>query len=230
VSTAIEAAIASVAMYRRLAAEDRQRLAAVSTLRSYGKGEEIFGEGDEAAAFFVVAEGRVKVVKSTPAGKEIILEFFGAGDPLGAVVAYEGRPFPASARALEATTCLVTPRDAFFRLLADHPSLVRGLLSGLTLRLIELTNRMAEISGARVEERIARLLLNRLDEQGRRERGGEFLPMHLTRQEIADLAGTTIETAIRVMSRWGKSGLVLTEESGFLVPDRGALERIAGLG
>jgi CRP-like cAMP-binding protein len=230
VPTPAESALAAVAMYRRLSAEDRQRLAGASVVRDYQKGDEIFGEGEPGEAFFVIASGRVKVVKSTPAGKEIILEFFGAGDPLGAVVAYEGRPFPASARALEPTRCVVTPRDAFFRLLADHPSLVRGLLSGLTMRLIELTNRMAEISGARVEERIARLLLNRLDEQGRPERGGVFLPMPLSRQEIADLAGTTIETAIRVMSRWNKSGLVLTEETGFLVTDRAALERLAGLG
>jgi len=124
----------------------------------------------------------------------------------------------------------VTPREPFFRLLAEHPSLVRGLLSGLTMRLIELTNRLANLSGARVEERVARLFLQKLDELGRPERGGHFLPLALTRQEIADLAGTTIETAIRVMSRWSKTGIVVTETEGFLVLDRVALEHLAGLG
>lgn len=226
----IDQALARVPMFRRLDAEDRRRIAAVSTLREYDKGEAVFSEGDPASAFYIVASGQVKVVKSTPAGREIILEIFGAGDPLGAVVAYEGKPFPATARALEPTLCVVTPREDFFRLLAEHSSLVRGLLSGLTMRLIELTNRLANLSGARVEERIARLFVQKLEEQGRQERGGWFLPIALSRQEIADLAGTTIETAIRVMSRWGKSGVVHTEDSGFLVGDRAALERMAGLG
>jgi len=228
-SAEIEKALAQVGMYRRLSPEDRSRLAEVSTLRDYARGDEIFGEGDVAEAFYVALRGRVKVVKSTPTGKEVLLEIFGPGDPLGAVVAYEGKPFPATARAMEPTRCVVTPRGTFFRLLAEHPSLVRGLLSGLTMRLIELTNRLAAVSGARVEERIARLILQKLDELGRPERGGEFLPLALTRQELADLAGTTIETAIRVMSRWSKSGWVETEEEGFLVHDREALERLAGL-
>ncbi len=228
--TPVETALAAVGMYRRLDAEDRRRLAEVSILREYEKGEEIFSEGDPAAAFYVVVEGRVKVLKSTPTGREIILEIFGAGDPLGSVMAYEGKPFPASARALEPTRCVVTPRESFFRLLGEHPSLVRGLLSGLTMRLVELTNRLANLSGARVEERIARLFLQKMEELGREERGGVFVPLALSRQEIADLAGTTIETAIRVMSRWGKSDLVRTEEEGFLVLDRGAIEHLAGLG
>jgi CRP/FNR family transcriptional regulator len=230
VSAAVESALALVGMYRRLDAEDRRRLATVSVLREYGRGDEVFAEGDPGDAFYVVASGRVKVVKSTPSGKEVILEIFGPGDPLGAVVAYEGKPFPATARALEATRCIVTPRETFFRLLAEHPSLVRGLLSGLTLRLIELTNRLANLTGARVEERMARLFLQKLDELGRPERGGDFLPLALTRQELADLSGTTIETAIRVMSRWAKAGLVRTEEDGFTILDRAELERLAGIG
>jgi CRP/FNR family transcriptional regulator len=229
VQETIETLLAAAPMFRRLDADDRRRIAAASVVRDFARGDEVFAEGDPGDAFYVVASGRVKVVKSTPAGKEIILEIFGAGDPLGAVVAYEGRPFPATARALEPTRCIVTPREVFFRLLAEHPSLVRGLLSGLTLRLIELTNRLANLSGARVEERVARLFVQKLGELGRPERGGHFLPLALSRQEIADLANTTIETAIRIMSRWGKSGLVRTEDGGFLVTDRATLERLAGL-
>ncbi len=218
----------SVALYRRLSAEDRQRLAAVSTLKVYERGDEVFAEGDLPRSFLVIVDGRVKVIKSTPAGKEIILEIFGAGDPFGAVAVYEGYPFPASARALETTRCVVTPRDAFFGLLEQHPSLVRGLLGGLTIRLMELTNRLADLTGARVEERLARLFLKKAEEIGRPERGGTFIPLQLSRQEIADLAGTTIETAIRVMSRWGKQGWVETAEDGFVILRREPLERLAG--
>ncbi len=215
----IDQALARVPMFRRLDAEDRRRIAAVSTLHEYDRGDEVFAEGDPASAFYIVASGQVKVVKSTPTGREIILEIFGAGDPLGAVVGLRrASPFrPPRARSSR-RSAWCTPREAFFRLLAEHPSLVRGLLSGLTMRLIELTNRLANLSGARVEERIARLFVQKLEEQGRPERGGWFLPIALSRQEIADLAGTTIETAIRVMSRWGKSGVV--RDRGRRLPGR----------
>lgn len=145
--------------FRRLQPTDRQRLAEVARAQHYAKGASIFSEGDPSDFFFTVVSGRVKVFKMTPTGKDVILEVFGPGDPLGATAAYEGRPFPASAVALEDTTCVLIPRQAFFALLEQHPSLVRGLLTGLTHRLVELTTRIAELSGTRVEARIARLFL-----------------------------------------------------------------------
>jgi CRP-like cAMP-binding protein len=214
-------------VFRKLGAEDRERVAAVARVAAYARGERIFTEGDPSDYFYVVTAGRVKVFKATPSGKEIILEIFGVGDPLGAVAVYEGRPFPASAEALEDTTCVLIPRRAFFDLLEHHPSLVRGLLLGLTQRLVELTTRIAELSGTRVEARLARLLLKMANDLGRDERGGRFIPLALSRQELADMTGTTIETAIRIMSRWGKEGIVRTEKDGFTVLDRAALERVS---
>ena len=140
---------------------------------------------------------------------------------------YESRAYPATAIALEPTTCLIVPRRAFFSLLEQHPSLVRGLLTGLTHRLVELTNRLAELSGGRVEARLARFFLKLAREMGQRRPDGIFVPLVLSRQEIADMIGTTIETSIRIMSRWGKEHLVHTDKEGFLVIDQAALETIA---
>ncbi len=211
-------------MFRRLPPDARTRVGQVAHLKSYDRGELIFSEGQPGDAFIAIVTGRVKVFKSTPAGKEIILEIFGAGDPLGAVAVYEGAPFPASALALEPTQCLCIEQSAFFRLLEQDPALVRGLLSGLTLRLAELTRRLAELTGARVEARFARLFLKLCEQIGKAERGGIHVPMPLSRQELADLTGTTIETAIRIMSRWQKENVLHTEKDGFVVIDRAALE------
>jgi CRP/FNR family transcriptional regulator len=213
----VEEHLRRMSVFRRLSAEDRQRVAAVTRVRSVARGDAVFSEGEEPRAFCVIAEGRVKVSKTTPAGKDVILEVFGAGDPLGAVAVYEGHPYPASAVAIQPCTCLEIPRQAFFALLEQHPSLVRGLLAGLTMRLVELTNRVAELTGGRVEPRVARLFVKMAHEQGRPERGGMFIPVALSRQELADLTGTTIETCIRIMSRWNKEGLVHTEKDGFVV-------------
>lgn len=216
-----------IPLFRRLPPSARARVAEVARIKSYDRGDLIFSEGDPADAFMAIVSGRVKVFKSTPAGKEIILEIFGGGDPLGAVAVYEGVPFPASALTLEPTECLRIEQGAFFRLLEQDPALVRGLLSGLTLRLAELTRRLAEVSGARVDARFARLFLKLCDQIGRSERGGVFVPMPLSRQELADLTGTTIETAIRIMSRWQKEDVLHTEKDGFVILDRAALDEAA---
>jgi CRP-like cAMP-binding protein len=144
------------------------------------------------------------------------------------VAAYESRPYPASAEAMEASSCLLFPRAAFFALLEQHPSLVRGLLGSLSLRLVELTNRLAELTGGRVETRFARLFLKLAEQLGKPDRDGVFIALPLSRQELADLTGTTIETAIRIMSRWGKDEVLRTEKDGFVVVDRTTLEELAG--
>ncbi|MEO8680755.1 MAG: Crp/Fnr family transcriptional regulator [Vicinamibacterales bacterium] len=213
-----------IALFRRLPVDARTRIAQVARLKTYERGDLIFTEGDPGDVFIAIVTGRVKVFKSTPAGKEIILEIFGAGDPLGAVAVYEGMPFPASAITLEATECLRIDQPSFFKLLEQDPALVRGLLSGLTLRLAELTRRLAELTGARVETRFARLFLKLCDQIGQPARGGVFVGMPLSRQELADLTGTTIETAIRIMSRWQKEDVLHTEKDGFVIIDRGALD------
>ena len=215
-----------IPLYRRLPPEERQRLAAVSRVKAYSRGEKIFSEGDASEIFYTIARGRVKIFKMTPAGKDLILEIFGPGDPFGAVAVYESRPYPASAMALEDSVCLLIRRQDFFGLLERHPSLVRSLLLGLTRRLVELTNRLAELTGGHVEPRFARLFLKLADQMGRPAPEGTFIPLHLTRQDLADLTGTTIETCIRIMSRWGKDGLVETEREGFLILDRNTLEAL----
>ena len=214
-------------LFRRLKPDDRQRLAAVSTVREFEKGAMLFSEGDGSDLLYTVVSGRVKVFKTTARGTDVILEIFGPGDPVGAVAVYEARPYPASALALEPTACLLIPRQAFFSLLETYPTMVRGLLVGLTHRLVELTNRLAELSGGRVEGRLARFFLKLAHDMGQVRADGTFIAFVLSRQELADMIGTTIETSIRIMSRWGKLDIVRTEKDGFVVVDRPALEAVA---
>lgn len=223
----VEAVLAVTPVFRKLLPQDQATVAKAAALKRYVKGDTIFEQDSPADAFYTIASGRVKIFKMLASGKDLILEIFGPGDPLGAVAAYDGRPFPASAVALEDTTCVAIPRPVFFRLLEEHPSLVRGLMRGMTLRLVELTNRLAELSGTRIEPRFARLFLKLSQDMGRDERGGTFIPLALSRQELADMTGTTVETAIRIMSRWGKQEVVATEKDGFVILDRKTLEATA---
>src|SRR5262249_61388062 len=120
-------------------------------------------------------------------GPEVTLECFGPGDPASAVAVYESRPYPASAVALEPTSCIVIPRQAFFGLLETHPSMVRCLLVGLTHRLVELTNRLTELSGGRVEGRLARFMLKLAQDMGQQRPEGTFIALTLSRQELDDM-------------------------------------------
>ncbi len=223
----IDEALRTTVLYRPLSGEDRARLAEVAILRAYDKGEALFSEGDPCDFLFTIVRGRAKVVKTLASGKEVILEIFGPGDPIGAVVAYEGRPYPATGIAVEPTSCLLVRRAAFFALLERHPTLVRSFILGLTQRIVELTHRIPEVAGGRVETRFAHLFLKLADKMGVPRHEGTFIPMALSRQDLADLTGTTIETCIRIMSRWGKGGVMRTEKEGFLLRDRPALENMA---
>ena len=226
-SDSIDEALRGSTLFRRLKPEDRQRVAAVATVRAFDKGDTLFREGDGSDPLYTVLSGRVKVFKTTARGTDVILELFGPGDPVGAVAVYESRPYPASALALEPTSCLLIPRQAFFSLLEGYPTIVRGLLVGLTHRLVELTNRLAELSGGRIEGRLARFFLKLGTDMGQRRDDGVFIALVLSRQELADMIGTTVETAIRIMSRWGKDGVIRTDKDGFVIVDRAALEAVA---
>lgn len=185
----------------------------------------IFAEGARAERIFFVVEGRVKIVKAT-GSREIILEILGVGEPVGAVAVFEQRPFPATAIAMEPATLLSIPEREFFTLLHARPEMTRHLLGGLTLRLMMLNKRLADMTGS-VEARAARLFLTLAERMGVERGGATFVPLPLARQELADLLGTTLETTIRLMSRWQKEGVVLTESDGFTIAGAEMLRTLA---
>ena len=198
-----------------LTADDRAALEPLCELRAYEKGDTIFEEGEAALFIHFLFVGRAKIVKATPE-RDLILEILGPGEPVGAVAVFEERPFPASAFALEPCGTVSIPSREFFHLVEKKPEIVRRLLAGLTLRLMALNRRLADMTGS-VEYRAARLFATLAERLGKPRDGGTFVPLRLSRQEIADLVGTTIETAIRIMSRWQKDGLVETDKDGFLI-------------
>ncbi|HVR37564.1 MAG TPA: Crp/Fnr family transcriptional regulator [Thermoanaerobaculia bacterium] len=205
----------SIPLLASLRGEDREALEPLCRLRGYERGETIFREGELADRIHFVFVGRVKIIKAA-GGRDVILEILGPGEPVGAVAAFERHAFPASAIAIEPSSILSIPEREFFALLDRRPDMTRRLLAGLTMRLMMVNKRLADMIGS-AEYRAARLFLTLADRVGVAGEGGVFVPLALSRQEIADLIGTTLETAIRLMSRWQKDELVLTEKNGFVV-------------
>ncbi len=214
-------------LFRRLAPADRRELGAIARERTFDRAAFLFREGDPSDCLHAVVTGRVKVFKTSACGRDLILEIFGPGDAVGAAAVYESRPYPAHAVAIAPTTCLLVPRQAFFALLQSRPTMMQGLLLGLMHQIDDLTDRLCEVSGGRTEGRFARFFLKLAGDMGQPRPQGLFIPIALSRQELADMIGTTIETSIRIMSRWGKESVLRTDKDGFLVVDRATLEAAA---
>jgi len=205
-------------------------LAELAVPRAFAKGEAILDEGEPASSFFIVRTGHLKRSRELPNGRKVILAVFAPGDLFGAVAALGAQACDASVVAIEASRCLEVPREALFARFARQPELIGQFLPMLTRRLVECKNCVVELSCYRVETRLAHLFLKLARTLGEDLPEGTFLPLSLTRQELADMIGTTVESSIRVMSRWGKDRLVESRKDGFVVPDLGALEELAGAG
>jgi CRP-like cAMP-binding protein len=182
-------------------------------------GEFVFWEGDAPGWFYVVAEGKVKVLKHSSSGKEFIIAFFGPGEMFGEVAVFEDRPYPASAQAVAETRVLGIKRETFLAFLAQRPEVALRIIFVLGGRLRDAQGRLKDIAGERVEQRVASILLMLASKLG------PNLPF--TRQEIADMAGTTIETAIRVMSRLKDGGIIRSARGKTVILDETKLRLLS---
>jgi len=222
----IRTAIRSLPMFRGLPATDQQRIESIASLRDYQKGDPLWTAGDPADTFTIIVRGRVKVVRHGPGG-DVILEIFVEGEPVGALAVYNRMPYPASAVALEPVTILRVPAAEYFALLERHPGLSRSLINEMTRLYMSLTRKLQDSRSQRVEGRVAQLFLSLAERMGRQDESGTVIRMTLSRQEVAEMVGTTVESAIRVLSRWGRSGVLVTGTGRFVIPSLDALRAIA---
>jgi CRP-like cAMP-binding protein len=207
-------------------ARELQALAGVAREASYRAREMIFAEGEPARWFCVVREGHVKIVRSARGGRDVVLELLGPGEPFGGVAVIERREYPASAQATEASVILRIPQDPIIALSERYPSIVRQMALMIGRRLRGAHDSVTSLAADPVEARLAATLLRLAEREGARAAGGTRLPS-LTRQSLADMSGTTVETAIRVVSRWLKERVVFEQDGRLLVPDLAALRRRA---
>lgn len=222
----IQAAVRSLPMFRGLPERDLKRIEGIASLRDLQKGDVLWGAGDRAETLHLIVNGRVKIVRHG-AGGDVILEIFGRGEAVGAVAVYNRIPYPASAYAMEPTAILCLPATEWFDLLEHHPDLSRDLILELTRLNMSLARKVEEMRGQRVEVRIAQLFLGLADRAGRPAPEGIEIPIALSRQEVAELVGTTVETAIRTLSRWNRERLLVTGDRRFFVPSCEKLRAVA---
>jgi CRP/FNR family transcriptional regulator, nitrogen oxide reductase regulator len=222
----LAAAVKSQPMFRGLPPADQERIIGFATLREHDRGGVLWNEGDRADSLTIILKGRVKIVRHADAS-DVILEIFNPGEPVGALAVYNDMPYPATAICMEPTTLLSVPRADYFELLERRPDLARAIIRELTRLTVSLMRKLQESRGQRVETRIAKLFLTLAERMGRATPEGIEIPLRLSRQEVAEMVGTTVETTIRTMSRWGREGVMVTGEGRFVIPSREKLEAIA---
>ena len=206
-------------IFSTLTEDELAELAVVATELTLAPDEFVFWEDDSPDWFYMVAEGRVKVVKYSSQGKEFIIAFFGPGEMFGEVAVFQNRPYPASTQAVNETKVLRIGRPDFLSFLAHCPEVAMRIISVLGGRLRDAQGRLRDLAGERVEQRLARTLLMLSAKLG------STLPF--TRQEIADMAGTTTETAIRLMSNLKDRGIIRSTRGKTLILDETKLKLLS---
>ncbi len=194
-------------------------LADLSIEHSFVPNEFIFWDGDAPEWFYIVAEGKVKVLKHSSLGKEFIIAFYGHGEMFGEVAVFENKPYPASAQAVAETKVVGIKREDFLSFLANRPQVALNIINILGGRLRDAQSRLRDLAGERVEQRLASVLLMLSAKIG--------LTLPFTRQELADMVGTTTETAIRVMSHLKDRGIIRSVRGKVIILDKEKLSLLS---
>jgi CRP/FNR family transcriptional regulator len=211
--------------FRTLPVAERQQIATATRELRAATGKRLFVEGQPADSLWAVKEGVVHIVKHGPEGRDIVLEIIPPGELFGAVVALEDRPYPASAVAAEDSVVWRMPAALARELCLKHPTLRAAILDQVTSRLRSAHERLRSVALERVEQRLARMLLTLAEKIGQHKDG--LTVLSVTRQELADMIGTTVESTIRITSKWQQAGIVSSSRHQLGLTNPEALGRIA---
>lgn len=187
---------------------ERDALFSLGARRAYAKGEAVFRAGDPGAHVYFLETGRVKIFQAADSGREVILWFCLPGEIFGLAEVARGGGRVVSAFACERSTVLAVPQETFKGFVASRPKAALLSMQVLSSRLRGLSDVMVNLVADDVDTRIAKLILRLGARYGRRDGRVIHLDIPLTHQEIADMVGTTRQTATSTLSRLKKQGVL----------------------
>ncbi len=208
-----------VPMFSFLEKEALDRLYSLTEPRSFDKGEYVFMECDPPRELFIVNSGEVKLLKQTEGGQEMIVELAYPGDIFGEEAVFDGKPYPLTAQCLEDCELLAISRSKFLEFLRENPDLSLEFITEFARRLRIAQDTIRALAAERVEWRVGRVLNMLASRVGEKGPDGISIKLPITRQDIADMAGTTVETAIRVISHLKKMGICDTVKGKIVITD-----------
>ncbi|HNH27647.1 MAG TPA: Crp/Fnr family transcriptional regulator [Anaerolineales bacterium] len=218
-----------VVVFQHATDEDLELILKNSITRSIEEGSFFFMQGDEAHYLYILTSGQVKLMQSNPNGQQVNLrtiypwQMFGA---LGAVRT-DGAAYPASAQTLEDSTALATPSLFLRSMLETRPYLSFDLMNLMTSYIQEMQARYRELATERVEQRVANALVRLAGQSGTRSDKEAGIELSFSRQDVAEMTGTTLYTVSRLLSDWERKGIIKTGREKILVLNPHELVRIA---
>jgi CRP-like cAMP-binding protein len=204
--------------------ELHRKLSTLGHQRIYGVDQAIFERGDNADFLPIVVSGSVKMIRNPELGKELIIGIFRAGEMFAVPPVVDGGPYPATALAMETTVLLQVGRDDFLALLHESPEFAFQVILWTCEMLREKTSMIRTLATASPEHRVGRVLIKLIED------GGESFPFRIPvrRQDIAEMAGLTTETTIRVIRKFLNQGLVRIEHGKIFIDETGPLQKFLG--
>lgn len=192
--------------------------------RGLRKDTVVFHEGDPAAAFYIMKAGRVKMYKVSRDGREQVLAILGDGQIFGDVPTFDGGPYPASAATMVDSEIFLIRREDFQELVRRHPEIALKIIRVLGSRLRQALELVRDLSFKQVPHRLAGLLLKLGQEYGQETDAGLVINLPLSRQDLADIAGTSRETVTRELKKMEREGLLGIDRRQITVRDKERLE------
>ena len=177
----------------------------------FARNRNIFEQGEEAHSFFVLLHGHVRASKTTPMGEQVVVRYVTPGETFGVALAIGLQRYPATATAVDDSVALAWPSATWPRLVSRFPALATNTLQAVGSRLQETHTRVVEMSTQQVEQRVANALLRLAKQAGHKVEHGVEIDFPISRQDIAQMTGTTLHTVSRILSSWESRGLI---ESG----------------
>ncbi|KPK00065.1 MAG: hypothetical protein AMK71_08760 [Nitrospira bacterium SG8_35_4] len=214
--------LARLPLFQNLSDEAVSKLEHILAGREFPKNMTIFSEGDEAAGFYIICRGRVKVFKLSADGKEQILHIVGPKELLGAVSAFAGNPYPANADTMEKTVAYFFPRREFLALVRKEPSIVMNMMANLAMRLQHFTRVIENLSLKEVPGRLAAYLLYLC----RRSECRESIEIDVSKAQLASLLGTIPETISRILRKMSERGILSVSGRKVKLHNKKALQDI----
>lgn len=219
--------IRSLPIFAHLPEGDFDQVYGAATRRSVRTGTNVFEQGDEAGHFFVLLKGRLRVTQVTAEGQQVIVRIVNPGDLFGIAKALQRIDYPGTATAVNDSAVLSWPMAKWSDFMGSYPSLAMSAMQTMGMRLQEAQARMRELATEEVERRVAHAVLRLGAQSGREEEGGIRIDFPVSKQDIAEMTGTTLHTVSRILTAWEHAGLVVGGRQKLLLKD---MKRLALIG
>lgn len=214
-----------VQLFSDLQEDDIVRVAEIASEKVHRKNEVIFHEDDPGSVLLILKSGAVKISVCDRSGREDILKIIYPGDFFGDMSLLDGQHRSATVTAMEKSVSLVVKREYFLALIHEHPALIMNMLATLCRRLRKTDEKIASLRFADSYGKVAKVLLNLAEEHGVMADGSIVVDLNLDRQQFADHAGTTRETATRILNEFQKNGCIAINKRKITILNETALRR-----